>query len=90
MTKAMAKAPIQPPASRGRWPVARSWVVAWAKTGRVNFWKSSLAAEWPGRPSPRATTERTARTQSGPVMTGDDSWACSAAWVRAFPRKVRT
>ena len=35
-----------------------------------------------------ATAASTASTMSGTVMTKDDSWACSAAWVRGLPMKV--
>ena len=57
-------------------------------TGPVNCSKS--VAEW------RVQRQREHRddgeersTSSGTVMTGDDSCACSAAWVRGFPTKVR-
>ncbi len=39
-------------------------------------------------PAQPAATANTARTISGSVIVHLDSWACSAAGVRGFPRKV--
>ena len=55
-------------------------------TNRSNTWPSGPCT---GSASTTATTDRIARIQSGIVITGDDSCACSAAWVRGFPTKVR-